>query len=260
MTRARLLAFSCILAMAALRSPAQGSAFELSLGVDIPAAAVSAGAFALSFALTPPPGDQPAIEDIPGFDRAFMGPYDSGLDGLSAILAYGIAIAPASVLLFLPPSWKTAWTYAAMYGEAFFLSYGLKDCVKELFPRYRPYTFYGPSPAGLEDEYRESMPSGHTTIAFMGATFLMASLLAEGVDRRIAWPVIGGGYALACATGALRIASGSHFLSDVAAGAALGGLVGWAVPALHRKRAGTPKAAVAFAVSADGSLRLSIPL
>jgi membrane-associated phospholipid phosphatase len=258
MVGARSIALSAAFAIAAFRSPAQGSAFELSLAADIPAAAVSAGVFALSFALTPGPGDQAALEEIGALDRALMGPYDSALDDLSTVLSYGMLAAPASVLLFIPPSWKTAWTYAAMYGEAFFLTHGLKECAKNLFPRYRPYAYYGPAPAGLEDENRESMPSGHASLAFMGATFLMTALLAEGADPRIAWPVIGGGYALACATGALRIASGAHFLSDVAAGAVLGGAIGWAVPTLHRRRPGTSK--VSIAIGTDGSLRLSLPL
>jgi membrane-associated phospholipid phosphatase len=258
MVRVKWIALTAVLAMAALRSPAQGSAFELSFAVDIPAAALSAGAFAISFALTSPPGVRPALGDIGALDRSLMGPYDSALDDFSTVLSYGILAAPASVLFFLPPSWETAWTYAAMYGEAFFLAYGLKDCAKNLFPRYRPYTYYGPVPAGQEDEYRESMPSGHTSLAFMGATFLMTALLEEGVDPKLAWPIIGGGYALACATGALRIASGAHFLSDVAVGAALGGLVGWAVPALHRRRPEAAKASIA--IGADGSLRFGFPL
>jgi len=41
---------------------------------------------------------------------------------------------------------------------------------------------------------------------------------------------------LATGVAACRIASGSHFLTDVFVGAAIGSLYGWAVPLLHKKQ------------------------
>ena len=46
-------------------------------------------------------------------------------------------------------------------------------------------------------------------------------------------PVIAASYSLAAATAAMRVASGCHFVTDVLAGAALGSVIGIAVPALH---------------------------
>lgn len=51
-------------------------------------------------------------------------------------------------------------------------------------------------------------------------------------------PVVAGAYAVAAAAASLRVASGSHFLTDVLAGAALGTLSGWLVPVLHAKASG----------------------
>ena len=61
-----------------------------------------------------------------------------------------------------------------------------------------------------------SFPSGHTTTAFFGARML---------DRAYGkqYPLISvGGYALATATGAMRIANNKHWATDVAMGAAIG--------------------------------------
>jgi membrane-associated phospholipid phosphatase len=48
-------------------------------------------------------------------------------------------------------------------------------------------------------------------------------------------PVIIGSYTLAAGIASMRILSGSHFLSDVLAGAAIGSLYGWLIPAVHIK-------------------------
>jgi membrane-associated phospholipid phosphatase len=61
-----------------------------------------------------------------------------------------------------------------------------------------------------------SFPSGHTATAFFGARMLDRSFGKK-------YPAIAiGGYALATATGALRIANNKHWASDVAMGAAIG--------------------------------------
>ncbi|MHA8077105.1 phosphatase PAP2 family protein [Aquirufa sp. TARAVU-A1A] len=61
-----------------------------------------------------------------------------------------------------------------------------------------------------------SFPSGHTATAFFGARMLDRSFGKQ-------YPLISvGGYALATATGALRIANNKHWATDVAMGAAIG--------------------------------------
>ena len=63
---------------------------------------------------------------------------------------------------------------------------------------------------------RNSFPSGHTATAFMGAEFLWQ-------EYGRAQPLIGyTGYAVATATGLLRIYNNRHWVNDVVAGAAIG--------------------------------------
>ena len=62
----------------------------------------------------------------------------------------------------------------------------------------------------------ESFPSGHTAKAFMGAT-----LLAHEYGNRSIWIPIAG-YAVATATGVMRVLGNWHYTSDVLVGAAVG--------------------------------------
>lgn len=74
------------------------------------------------------------------------------------------------------------------------------------------YTINETRPDGTD----HSFPSGHTATAFFGARML---------DRAYGkqYPLISiGGYALATATGAMRIANNKHWATDVAMGAAIG--------------------------------------
>lgn len=63
---------------------------------------------------------------------------------------------------------------------------------------------------------RNSFPSGHTTVAFMGAELLWQ-------EYKDTSPWIGiGGYVIAASTGALRVYNNKHWIGDVAFGAGLG--------------------------------------
>lgn len=78
------------------------------------------------------------------------------------------------------------------------------------------------------DGTERSFPSGHTTTAFFGAR-----MLDKAYGKK--YPAIAiGGYALASATGALRIANNKHWASDIFMGAAIGiasaEIADWAYP------------------------------
>lgn len=84
-------------------------------------------------------------------------------------------------------------------------------------------------PRGWHDD---SFPSGHTSIAFTGAHLLYK-------EYKHISPWIGlGGYAIATATGALRVVNKAHWVSDVVTGAGVGILsaeVGYMMlPVWHR--------------------------
>lgn len=100
------------------------------------------------------------------------------------------------------PSWKELLlTSASAYVLSAATTYGLKHTCNE----WRP-----------DKSDRRSLPSGHATFAFAGATVLMHEY--GGVSPWI--PV--GGYTLAALVAADRVRRDRHYAHDVLAGAAIG--------------------------------------
>lgn len=84
-----------------------------------------------------------------------------------------------------------------------------------------------------DSDTRNSFPSGHTATAFMGAEFLYK-------EYKDVSPWIGyAGYAVAAATGYLRIYNNRHYFNDVIAGACIGiastKLTYWLYPKCFKK-------------------------
>jgi membrane-associated phospholipid phosphatase len=161
-------------------------------------------------------------------DEAAMFPYDETLDKASLAPLGLAAIWPAGFALVCGKGQPLP--AASAYGEALALTYAAKELMKKAFPRDRPYTYEGGTLEGeLLEEAEESFPSGHTALAFCGATSFatLALRLAPGAPAT-PW-LVAGGYAFALGTAVLRVASGCHFVSDALAGAALGSGIGWLV-------------------------------
>ena len=128
------------------------------------------------------------------------------------------------------------WSSALLITEATSIALLANVIVKYAVGRARPYVWMGqPGLYGDPRDENLSFFSGHTTLAFAvavsaGTLFLMQGMPGAG------W-VLGGGLALAAFTGYLRMGAEQHYLTDVLTGAAVGSLVGWAVPYLfHRPR------------------------
>lgn len=128
---------------------------------------------------------------------------------------------------------------ATMFIEAFMLSYGTKEILKRSALRYRPYMYFDgyPEDKVAEGDFQYSWPSGHTTNAFLGATFTCCMMNYYFADSSWRLPVNICAFSVAVATGALRVLSGNHFITDVLTGAALGSFCGFIVPFVHRKLA-----------------------
>jgi membrane-associated phospholipid phosphatase len=169
---------------------------------------------------------------IPALDAIALFPYDGGMSKASTVATGAALLWPA--LFALAGGKDELLPAAACYAEALAWTFAAKDCAKRLFPKWRPYAYRAGELSGdLLAEARESFPSGHAALAFCAATSfaVLALELAPG-DQATPW-LVAGGYALATASSALRVASGEHFPSDVIAGAILGSAVGYAAVALH---------------------------
>lgn len=149
-----------------------------------------------------------------------------GYDLVSAIGAGDPAAAAVDTLLIV---------------EAVSLDTVLELGVKYATGRLRPYAWYGhlpPQPGAYDQNL--SFYSGHTSTAFATAASAGTVFMMRGYPG--APVVLGLGLAVAGGVGYLRMAADQHYLTDVLAGAAVGGLVGFAVPwVFHRPRAGAPQ-------------------
>lgn len=179
-------------------------------------------------------GNLDSKDDVPFFDRAFMTGYSKGLDVTSTVMEVSMLAAPVALFGFSIP--KEEWfTVGVMYAESVLLANGIKEALKLSVHRTRPYMYYDgvPSDDLKSGRWQESFPSGHSTLCFTAAafsTYVYAKYNPSGSGKYI---VGGVSYGLAAATGILRIASGSHYLSDVLTGAAIGTVCGIGVPFLH---------------------------
>lgn len=187
---------------------------------------------------------------VNSFDRAFMTEYSRTLDKAATIVDLTLAATP---LVTAFSGEKRLGTTAVMYMETFALAWGTKELLKYAVNRERPYLYYDNPPEDKKDDWEKSFPSGHTTIAFACATFTAYTFNIYNPESGWRLPVTLGVYTLAAATAVLRVSSGSHFVTDVLAGAALGTLIGFAVPYLHtlsdNVKVGATPFALAFNIS-----------
>ena len=139
-----------------------------------------------------------------GPDRFLLG--TAGLMATSGILTQNRTLTRTSVRM----------------GQALVYTNLLTDLFKGFISRSRPNPGVDPHQADVGrfsmTHSKLSMPSGHTARAFA-----FASVLSHSFDR---WYVQIPSYALATSVGLQRIESGSHWLSDVVVGGALGYFVG----------------------------------
>ena len=210
------------------------SCFRLDLTKDAVMLGTSAALTGGSFLTGPTAVEQPAASSINAVDSALMFPYSEGIDKAATWGAIGMLVLPGTSALGFLDEPDTLLTYAIMYTEAFLYTMGTKEILKDLVSRYRPWTYSNlPGPADSAVEQYQSFPSGHTSYAFLGASFLSAVLVFDYSDEPWMPFAVAGSYVLASAVAAGRIASGEHFFTDVLAGAAVGSLFGWIVPVLH---------------------------
>ena len=221
------------------RSGFAQSNYSYDLKKDLVIGSLSLGVFITPFFFDNKPAAVPTSlhkGDVNGFDRYFMLPYNKGLDITSDISAYVLLALPALSVAAQIRDKDALLSYGIMYAEAFLLTYGTKEILKSAIIRYRPYMYDGGIPSGKGDDYYNSFPSGSAALAFMSAGFLSSTFSKEYPDSPWKLPLVFISYGLAAGIGAARIVSGSHFLSDVLTGAAIGSLYGYLIPFLHLKK------------------------
>ena len=173
-------------------------------------------------------------DDVNPFDRPFMRSYSKTLDHVGdGFLAVTLA-APALMFTNANTDWLTV---GVMYAETIALANGIKEWGKLLINRPRPYMYFPEYPADEVEggDWHNSMPSGHTTMAFASAAFTSCIFNEYFPDSFWRHVVTAASFGLATTVGIVRMASGNHFATDVLAGATIGTLCGFAVPFFHSR-------------------------
>ena len=173
------------------------------------------------------------LTELPLIDRRLLAAPNATLDLAGSLLAYGQALVPAVAAIGLQR--QAALELLWRYYQVLAIAHGGKDLLKTAIRRPRPYLYHrgAPVPAANDHASAQSFPSGHATIAFASAAYL-TTVAGERWGRDTALLVGSGSFAVATTVAVLRVAAGQHFVTDVVAGAALGGVIGWLVPLLHR--------------------------
>lgn len=173
-------------------------------------------------------------DDVNSFDRPLMNSYSKKLDRAGDILLVASMATPAVLAATEKEEWLTC---AVMYAETLLIANGIKETIKFAVNRARPFMYYEPDTFPEDDvdngDWANSFPSGHSTMAFAGATFTSYTFCKYFPASAMRYPVVAGTYAMAFGVAALRLSSGNHFLSDVLTGAAIGSAAGFLVPWLH---------------------------
>lgn len=249
MPAVRSLALALLVAFA---SPARGAEPPVPLRYDLAVSASVTGALLLSVGVLA--FSQPALRpeacrwcEPPAFDAAVRHAlvWEDGArtaDVLSTVLD---AAVPASALTYLLLSANGAGDVNAglvdslLVTEAAAAALLVNQVVKLLVGRQRPYARFGNALGYSKGEDDLSFYSGHTSLAFsvVAATVTVASMRGYAGTGIVA----GVGFTLGAGIAYLRIAADQHYLTDVLVGAAVGGLLGWAIPRIfHPPLPGQP--------------------
>lgn len=106
------------------------------------------------------------------------------------------------------------------------------EWLKVVVRRKRPVLYTGDAAAAATDpDNQQSLPSSHTAFAFAAAASYAVIARRQHLPHRTRNTLLLFGGAVG--VGALRVAAGKHFPTDVLAGAALGSAIGWVVPTIH---------------------------
>ncbi|MDN5334354.1 MAG: hypothetical protein PWP59_1616 [Sphaerochaeta sp.] len=160
--------------------------------------------------------------------------YNENLSNASDV-TLAMTMATPGLLVFVAPV-SDYLAIGGSYVSTMGTSYGVRTVLKQTIHRERPYINESPLPEGVDpSEYYDSFPSGHTLMAFASAAYTQTITSLWYPNSQVMKATSIAAWSLATATAVLRVASGNHYPTDVLAGAAIGGALGFLGPYLTNK-------------------------
>jgi membrane-associated phospholipid phosphatase len=167
-------------------------------------------------------------------DRFVSYNYSEKAGALSDILVISCVASPL-LLLSSKSIRNDAGIIAGMYLQSLIFGIAIPAYGKGGLQRVRPYAYNPDAPLDMKltSEAKRSFISGHTSMAFTSMVFLSTVYSTYYPDSNARPYIWAGSLLLASTVGYLRIAAGSHFLTDVIVGAIAGAAVGYLIPKWH---------------------------
>ena len=177
-------------------------------------------------------------QDVNGFDRWAIRPYNRGVDKASYIPFYASVPYPPLFMLLDKRMRKDYVKLLFLYTQAMSVTGALYGSAAHYFPRLRPLVYDARSPMDVRQSSnsRNAFFAGHVALVAT-STFFMAQVFADyHPESRLKWVVYGAAGAATAATAYMRHKAGEHFPSDILVGTAVGTLTGLFTPRLHKSK------------------------
>ncbi len=147
-------------------------------------------------------------------------------------------LAMPSLFVFSKKMRNDVFDISLIYGETLFFTVGLTVITKNTTHRIRPLVYN--SNFSLDDKMtknaRFSFFSGHASVVAASSFFTAKVFSDYHPDSKWKPWVWGAAITFPAITGYLRVRAGKHFPTDVMTGYAVGALVGYFVPHIHKRK------------------------
>jgi membrane-associated phospholipid phosphatase len=173
--------------------------------------------------------------NVNGFDRGAIGPLTE--DHVGDVLLYTSYMLPISFMAYRGTR-NDILDLTCIYGELLLIQASINGIVKGTVQRTRPFVYDDETPIDKKTsiDAKISFFSGHTSMT-AAISFFTAKVFTEYIDDNTVKILIWSGAAILPAVVAIsRVNTHWHFPTDVMAGYAVGALIGYFIPELHKTK------------------------
>lgn len=183
-------------------------------------------------------------DDLTGLDRLAVGKNSKEWKAFGDVTLTASLIAPIvylgleSIVLPTVDPWGDWGGDLLVVSEAMALTGAVQVVMKFAFRRPRPVRYQDVEVPLSTFDQELSFPSGHVSLVAASTTALTTTVFLRHPESQVKYVVLGAGVLLTTLTAVSRVEAGQHFPTDVMIGSLVGGIAGFMVPWVHRRRYG----------------------